>query len=371
MPHPVKLLYIIDSFTSPYAGTEGQLYKLIEGLDRDQFQPHLILFNCSQYIEQNGFPCGVSVLGYSKLSSLNTWWELFKLLRKKKIDGYQLAHIFFNDPSIIAPPLLKLLGIKSIISRRDMGYWYTPSYLKALRFNAKLVDAAIVNSRAVKEITCEKEGYKPANVHVVYNGYQDIEILAANKIDLRQSDDEIVLGIVANIRPIKRMQDAINAVAQLTCKGFKLRLVIVGGGDPSDLKALADNLNVLDRVEFVGSQSKASDYIQGFDICLLCSESEGFSNAIVEYMQHSKPVVCSAVGGNPECVDDGKTGFLYEAGDVSELTEIINALVEAKDAAETRAAFGREAQRKVAENLTLPVMLAHQEELYINVLNER
>lgn len=354
MSNPIKILYIIDSFSSPYAGTEGQLHKLVSGLDRNAFEPHLILFNRSEFIERNGFSCKVSVLGSSKLSSLKTWWGLFKLLKKLKSEGYRLVHIFFNDPSIIAPPLLKLLGMTSIISRRDMGYWYTSGYLKALRFNAKLVDAVIVNSEAVKGVTCDKEGYPPNRVSVIYNGYKEKCIDPSKKIDLHKAEGEIVLGVVANIRPIKRMQDAINALAALTQRGHQVRLVIVGGGDSDSLKKLAAELGVTDCIEFVGAQSEPSHFIQGFDICLLCSESEGFSNAIVEYMQHAKPVVCSAVGGNPECVEDSETGYLYRPGDIDSLVDKLEPLIKS---AELRETVGKAAVEKVKQFYSMERML--------------
>lgn len=357
----IKVLYIVDSYTSPYAGTEGQLYKLISNLDRDKFEPHLLVFNSSSYISDEGFPCDVTVLGCSKLSSPNTWFSLFECLKQKKREGFKLAHIFFNDPSIIAPPLLKLLGYKTIISRRDMGYWYTSAYLSLLRFNAKLIDFVVVNSKAVKGITCEKEWINPNKVQLIYNGYEHKEINQAERVSLQQSDDEVVLGIVANIRPIKRMQDAIEATANLNKKGLNVRLVIVGGGDSADLKALAQNLGVQGKVQFAGSQKNASSYIQGFDICVLNSESEGFSNAIIEYMQHGKPVVCSAVGGNPEIIDDGSVGHLYPMGNVGILTKRLEILCKSTL---QRTQFGLNGQEKVTGLYGVSQMLEHHQNLY-------
>lgn len=357
----IKVLYIVDSYTNPYAGTEGQLYRLIENLDRVKFEPHLLVFNPSLYINDNGFPCNVTVLGCSKLSSLNTWFRLFKCLRQKKREGFKLAHIFFNDPSIIAPPLLKLLGYKTIISRRDMGYWYTAAYLALLRFNAQLIDSVIVNSKAVKVITCEKEWINPNKVQVIYNGYEHKQINQAEQVSLQQSDDEVVLGIVANIRPIKRMQDAVQATANLKQEGLNVRLVIVGGGDSADLKALAESLGIQGKVEFAGSQKNTSSYIQGFDICLLNSESEGFSNAIIEYMQHSKPVVCSAVGGNPEIIDDFHAGYLYPMGDVDALTERLALLASSSI---LRAEIGAKAQQKVSKLFGINALLSNTESIY-------
>jgi glycosyltransferase involved in cell wall biosynthesis len=361
----IKVLYIVDSYTSPYAGTEGQLHKLISNLDRDKYEPHLLMFNASQFISDNGFPCDVTVLGSSKLSSLNTWVSLSKFLKQKKHEGFALAHIFFNDPSIIAPPLLKLFGFKTIISRRDMGYWYTPAYLALLRFNARLIDYVIVNSEAVKNITCEKEWINRLKIGVIYNGYEHKAINPAECVSLKQEYDEVVLGLVANIRPIKRMQDAIQATANLNDDGLNVRLVIVGAGDPTDLKALAKSLNIQHKVDFAGSQQNVSRYIQGFDVCLLNSESEGFSNAIIEYMQHGKPVVCSAVGGNPEIIDDREVGYLYPMGDVGILTSRLEVLCKS---VECREQFGQKAQLKVTSSYSISNMLKQHEMIYRNLV---
>lgn len=375
----VKILYIVDSYTNPYAGTESQLYKLIAHLDRTRFDPHLLVFNSSAYINENGFPCETTFLGKSRLSSLSTWFALFQCLKEKKRAGFRLAHIFFNDPSIIAPPLLKVLGFKTLISRRDMGYWYTSAYLFILRFNARIIDGAIVNSQAVKDITCKQEHIRAEDVHVVYNGYDALEVSqscakALYAIDQAQellleqenngnSSDAPVftIGIVANIRPIKRMQDAVMATAALHNRGYAVRLVIVGGGDQDDLRALAAQQNIAGRVLFMGPQSDTSSYIQNFDLCLLCSESEGFSNAIIEYMQHGKPVVCSRVGGNPEIIDDGESGCLYPAGDVDALASLVEVFLKDGSRAEI---MGQSAHRKVSGRFALSQMLERTYEIY-------
>jgi len=362
---PLKILYIIDNFASPFAGTEGQLYKLIKGLDRTKYTPYLLLFRPSPYIENNGFPCVHTVLDCSKMLSPLTWLKLFQSLRRFKKNEYKLAHIFFNDPSIVAPPILKLLGMTSIISRRDMGYWYTPAYLAFLRFNSRLVDHVLVNSEAVKQITCEKEYYSRSKVSVIYNGYEDALQENTQTVSLKQDGAEVVIGIVANIRPIKRMQDAVEALAILNSSGNKCRLVIVGEGDSSSLEAQASRAGVMDYLHCVGAQSEPGAYIKGFDICLLCSESEGFSNAIIEYMQHEKPVVCSAVGGNPEIIIHGENGYIYPAGDVASLVDL---LIDLLNEPQKRLEFGCRARETVLKNYGMAAMLSAHEVKYEGLL---
>lgn len=115
------LLYVIDYFRNPHAGTEGQLYALVEGLDKSEFAPHLLVFEDSPWLREYEFPCEYTVLGHRSLASPATWFAMLRLARRFRQQGYRLAHVFFNDPSVICPPVFRSQGIKTIISRRDMG----------------------------------------------------------------------------------------------------------------------------------------------------------------------------------------------------------------------------------------------------------
>ena len=142
---------MIDSYKNPYAGTEGQLLKLLEGVDRTRFEPILAVFRDSEYLANNPFPVPVVILNVTRMTAPGNWLRLYRFFRQKKQQGFCLAHIFFNDASIICPPILKLLGYRVIISRRDMGYWQNRVNLVPLRLNAHIVDRVIVNSEAVRD----------------------------------------------------------------------------------------------------------------------------------------------------------------------------------------------------------------------------
>ena len=120
MPEAVtRVLFVIDYFRDPHAGTEGQLFRLVQGLDRTKFEPHLLVFEESPWLKDNGFPCDWSVLGHRSLRSPVTWAALFGKARGFRKQGFRLAHVFFNDPSVICPPVFRLCGIKTLLSRRD------------------------------------------------------------------------------------------------------------------------------------------------------------------------------------------------------------------------------------------------------------
>lgn len=330
MKAPEPILFVIDHFRNPFAGTEGQLYQLVKNLDRERFTPHLLVLTDSDYLRTGQFPCDYTVLGSQRLASPLTWLRLAQLARGFRRQGYLLAHVFFNDSSLICPPIFSLFGIRTLISRRDMGYWYTPGLLRALRVTGRFVTGVLTNSEAVAEITHRKEGIPRERITVIYNGVVDRSAEKQAEIPelvaLKQGGTVIAM-LVANIRPIKRIEDAIEATARLVDHEKPLHLVVVGGGDFGPLQALASENGVSDRVHFLGARSDVPGCLAHADIGLLCSESEGFSNSIVEYMQQEIPVVCTDTGGNPEAITHGETGFLYPVGDVPALAETMELLV--------------------------------------------
>ena len=368
MSAPIKLLFIIDRYKNPYAGTEGQLLKLLRGLDSDRFQPVLAVFRGSDYLEQHGFPVPVDVLDISRMILPVSWIRLYRYFRRRKQEGYRLAHIFFNDASIICPPILKLLGYRVLISRRDMGYWQTPFNLLPLRINARYVDGVIVNSMAVKRVTVENEGYRPERVSVIYNGYPVAEDTAPEGAGVHAGNDALRMVLVANIRPIKRIQDAIHAVHEMKMAGTECALTVIGDGNSADLRHLCSELGVSGNVSFPGPCADVPSLLPSFDVGLLCSESEGFSNTLIEYLQSGLAVVCTNVGGNPEIIVHGMNGLLYEAGDVEKLSRHLLDLAANRELGH---AMGRAGKERVKLHFSLSTLVSAHQEIYESLLNEK
>jgi glycosyltransferase involved in cell wall biosynthesis len=109
------------------------------------------------------------------------------------------------------------------------------------------------------------------------------------------------------------------------------------------------------------------EYVEKFSVAVLCSESEGFSNAIVEYMQAARPVVCTDTGGNPEIVQDGRNGFLVPVGDSGALAERLVQVLSDSMLAKRLGEAGRETVR----SFTHERMLAEQMSCYDKVLAGR
>ena len=352
----VKILYLLDALEGGErtGGTEAQFRELLRHLDRNRFEPHVALFRPTLATrDTTALGCPARVLGIEKLRAPRTLLKLSALTAFLRGGRFDLVHIFFNDAAIAAPAFCRLGGARVIASRRDMGFWYTDAQLRALRMSNRFVSRMVVNSEAVKRHVHEREGYPLDRIDLVYNGHRPVRFDVAPLEGLREgcgigATDPIV-GIVANLNPWKRHIDLLHAFAIVKRRHPAAHLVLVGDGPlQTSLRQAARDLNLESSVHFLGPMADVVPVVQHFTIGVLCSESEGLSNAVIEYMWLGKPSVCTDVGGNPEIVRDGDTGFLVKPFDVPSLADRIDRLLAEPT---TRTVMGGRA-RTVAQRLT-------------------
>ena len=362
------VLFVVDALTNPHAGTEGQLLTLISALRSSGVSCHLLVLRPSQYVETTDLPCPVTVLGRSQVKKPSTWWRTWRFGRQMAKQGVRVAHTYMNDASVVAPPMFRLSGIRTLVSRRDLGFWYTPAYARLLCHTQRYSAGYVGNSGAVIRVAQQREGVPAERCHVIYNGLQASSLSGGEvpELEALRATHEVIIGLVANLRPIKRIHDLIDAVACLSEQGRTVAAVIIGAGDTSELKARARQRDIESQILFLGSRSDVSACLRYFDIGVLCSESEGFSNTVIEYMAAGLPAVCTDAGGNAEAVEHGETGFLYPVGDISALSDALRRLI---DNESERRRMGEAGQRLARERYTTDAMVNAHLELYSRVVN--
>jgi len=335
---PVRVLFLLDEL-NVVGGTERQLRELIVNLDRSRVDPVAMTLydqDMPHRAEFGGLGCPTSSVSLRRLRDPFTVRALLRLaseIRRQQID---IVHTFFPDSGIFGTIAAKLSGAKAVIGRRDLGFWHTPQYLLVLRMLQRLADAYIVNSQAVRRTVIEAEGVAPDRIHVVYNGFFDTPNGAPRPapVDLGFPQGARIVGTVANLRPVKRLDRFIDLAAGI--RDERARFVIVGHGE--QLEALlqqARSAGLADRLRIVHAISGVADLIQSFRVGVLTSESEGLSNTLVEYGRASVPAVAFDVGGNAEVVDDGGSGYLCRPYDVAEMTRRVDGILH-DDALRTR-----------------------------------
>jgi glycosyltransferase involved in cell wall biosynthesis len=128
---------------------------------------------------------------------------------------------------------------------------------------------------------------------------------------------------------------------------------------------LARSLGIADRTFFIGACEDVGSVLSISDVCVLSSSSEGFSNAILEYMAAGKPVVATDVGGAREAIVHGETGYLVPRGDHDRMAEhIISLLLDQENAR----SMGESGRRRVSEKFSTVKQLQNVEGLYTELL---
>ncbi|MCH7533412.1 MAG: N-acetyl-alpha-D-glucosaminyl L-malate synthase BshA [Gemmatimonadetes bacterium] len=134
-------------------------------------------------------------------------------------------------------------------------------------------------------------------------------------------EGEKIVMHISNYRAVKRVEDVVSVFARLTAKQPS-RLVLIGDG-PERPRVLmrADELGVRDRVLFLGKHTSVHELLSCADLFLLPSGSESFGLVALEAMACGVPVVASNVGGLPEVIEHGTTGYMFDIGDIDGMVE--------------------------------------------------
>ena len=176
-----------------------------------------------------------------------------------------------------------------------------------------------------------------------------------------------LVGEVARLCDVKGQRELIAALVSVP----EARLVLVGvdleraGAFQTDLEREADSLGVRERVVFAGRRSDAAELLGQFDVVALPSRTEGLPLVLLEAMARSRVVVATPVGGTPELVVDGETGFLVPPGDTDALASAIRRLLADEP---LRARMGEAGRRRVAERFDAATMCRRVLALYDEVV---
>jgi len=241
------------------------------------------------------------------------------------------------------------------------------SYLPITRYGIVQSDGVTAISHYLKAAT--KEIFQFDDIEVIPNFVCQSEYARHPVEDLRAAlspAGEPLLVHVSNFRPVKRPVDCVEILAQVLAKGIKARLVMVGdGSERTNVEHRARCLKVFDSCVFVGKQPKIVDYLSAADVLLLPSEQESFGLAALEAMACEVPVIASRVGGVPEVVEDGETGFLSEVGDVEKMANDAGKLLADP---ELRSKMGQRARESALSRYRTDLVIPRYIEFYERVL---
>jgi glycosyltransferase involved in cell wall biosynthesis len=180
------------------------------------------------------------------------------------------------------------------------------------------------------------------------------ESSAVVRRELGIPDGCVVVGMVARVSRQKDYFTLADAAVQILARHPDTRFLVVGDNSMVDLNRshyaeVARRLNELgiaDRFIFTGHRTDVPRLIAAMDLCVLCTHREGFPLSILEAMAMGKPVVATSVGGIPEIVLPGVTGYLHEHGNSKELADAVLRLMDNPEEARRIGASAREHVRQ-------------------------
>lgn len=371
----LRILYTIEERgTTVFGGAAKDLVWILKRLDRKQFTPAILLTGDDSFLR---------FLEQEKVNDVEIYrlslppWRKFKyrlivpfVIRKlKRIiqEGrFDIVHVNsgYNDVPYVTR-VARGIGSTSIFTVRNSDILGK----KVKYYGYGKADCIIVCANEHGRIL-EEMGIKSTTI---YSGVEEsLAVDPFKKASIGIPEKATVIGTVANLMPYKGYPYLLEAMAKLVPKFQELWLVAVGGGDTKyeiELRSLAKQLSIADRVIFTGFQPSGRQWIPLFDLFVISSiRGEAATIAVLEAMAEGKPVVASAVGGIPELVEDGITGRLVPPESSEALTEAISALLSDREKAFQ---MGRSGKKRVKQMFSLQREVEKLQNLYIKMTKEK
>ena len=350
-------------------GLERQVYLLATGLDRKRYDVSVVSLARGGRWAEALRKAGVGVVEIGRHGHLD--WRrmigLFRVLRDLRPD---VVYSFNNVGNAYARAAGLLAGVPVLIAGERGVYL---SWWMALleRLFIRFTECVICNADAIRKDLIGRVGLPGNKVITIRNAVVvpplpgQEERREARRL-MGFAEDEIVVGTIARLDPVKNLSMLADAAA-LSGAGARLRFGIIGGGPDEDAVRDAIRKHGLEgRFALLGERDEAWTLLPGFDIFVLSSWSEGLPNTLMEAMAAGLPCVCTEVGGCPELVAEGVTGYLVAPGDGAAMSARI---LELAGDAGLRVTMGRAGRRRIAAGFSVERMVAEVEGIIVKLLD--
>ena len=277
---------------------------------------------------------------------------------RKLLKDYQPDAVFthgFNGPVLIL--IERLLGDRTPLLCSYHGEYHAPTQFRRLLepvFNStahliyKSFASGVLTVCDHSSRFLQTHGVPSNKIQCVHNGLPDQALSRGTISRPDYCANQVILGVSSRLDPVKGIEDLLDAMALL--KDLPIHLLILGKGLCEDLlKKQTIQLNLSNKVSFLGYQSNVSDWLQVFDIFMLPSHAEYHSIALLEAMRAGLPIVATDVGGNGESVRDRQEALLVPPREPEALAKAIREL--ASDP-ELRAKLGQNARKRFLAEFT-------------------
>ena len=241
-----------------------------------------------------------------------------------------------------------------------------PSYRPITEFSIQRSDGVTAVSEYLRRETLQHFDVAPDDVRVIPN-FVDLDKYRRDAYPCHRSkltrEGEMIVTHISNFRAVKRVDDVVRIFRRIADR-MPARLLLVGDGpDRGKAQHTAESEGVLDRVLFLGKQNSVAELLACSDLFLLPSESEAFGLVALEAMACGVPVVATDIGGIPEVVTHGESGYLAPIGAVDAMAEAGIALLSDKAKWGRASAAARVGAERFSAERIVPEYEAYYEEV--------
>lgn len=374
---PLRVLHVIDRLGM--GGTEYAMVRVIEGLNGGAFEHRICTvrgvdsaFEGAPHLQGEVYVAGRPKAGYQFL--VGRFARIMRACRPHVVHSR-------NWGAIEAIPAARLAGVPLAIHSE---HGYELDMLAGLPARRRLFRrAAYAMADAIFTVTEElrsyhaRQAWMPAErIRVLHNGVDTVRFSPRpeRRNDIRQRlgvpKDSFAVGTIGRMVKIKDQQTLLKAAEILATRGVPV-YVLLGGSGP-ELASLEDfaasSPALAGRVAFLGGVANVPELLNAMDAFVLPSISEGMSNTVLEAMASGLPVVATRVGGNPELVEENRSGWLFKPGDVADLAAKLERLAADLDLSH---GLGAAARERAVSRFGLDAMISRYRDLYLEMASRR
>ena len=356
-PRDKQVTFVIRSLH--IGGAERQLVELASGLQRGGWRVAVLAFYPGGALRPELEQRGILVQDLRKRGRWDVVPFAIRLVRRLRDLDAPVVHGYLGEANMMIAALKPLLrgsrvvwGIRSSNLDAARHDWLSSVMSRVNRVLAGRADLIICNSVAGKQ-SFAALGYPGDRMVVVPNGIDAVRFApnAAMRTAIRGEwsigEDELLIGLVGRLDPIKGHATLLRAVASLE-QPSHVRLVCVGTGPAeyqAEMQALAAELGLDERVLWSGPRTDMPAVYNGLDLLVSASAGEGFPNAVAEAMSSGIPCVVTDVGDSATLV--GTTGWVCPPADAQALSGAIALALASLEVLRSR---GREARQRILDD---------------------
>jgi sugar transferase (PEP-CTERM/EpsH1 system associated) len=358
-----------------FGGLENGLVNLINRIPASRYRHAIIcMTDYSDFSKRITNPAvTLHALHKPDGKGIGVYWRLWKLLRRLRPDIVHTRNLSAIEGAVVAA----LAGVPYSVhgehgrDSQDID-GLKRKYLLLRRACRPFIDHYIAVSQDLETWLVNHVGVPPRRIHQIHNGVDSVRFYPASggrrplpKTDFAQPP-QLVIGTVGRLQEVKDQLTLVRAFARLAAVSadvrMQVRLVIVGDGPlAAEVQQLVRHSGIEDLTWQTGARNDIPELLQGMDIFVLPSKAEGISNTILEAMACGLPVVATAVGGNPELVEDGQTGSLVPPNDPDAMARALQRYVQQRTLIQDH---GRAGRRRVEQAFSMTAMVERYLEVY-------